>query len=204
MFNTPLSKCVGVLGIFLLAILEAALGAQKADPAIARGIQILSEQRDKAETQISLLQGMLADQDISQKEFRIGKAKYGEAQGAFNGWIDRLLYDLRQGKEFSSSQDYQLALDNAAAKGDAFIEYVQQLLLGESRNPAVVVGVVSALLPLLTEAATAFWDGWKEYNQTEQERKDKQFQSLKTQLEPLKWRKFDEVLAEVPGFTTGP
>ena len=184
----------GLMAVFPLGF---AVAAEEPDVIISRGIELITEQRTKAETQISLLEGLRADQDITHEEYAIAKTKYSEAQGAFNGWMDRLLYDLRQGQELDASPDYQQTLQGAAKKGDGFVTYVQLLFLGkEKRGAAQIAGPLAVFLQPLTDAGIAIWREVRDYLQVRQDRRERVLEEVKAQLVPLKWRNFDEVRAD--------
>ncbi len=186
--------------IFLVGIcFTFKVGATEPEMIIPQGIQLISEQRTKAETQVSLLEGLLIDEEITKKEFDTAKTLYAEAQGAFNGWIDRLLYDLRRGQELDASQDYQNTLKKAAEKSDAFVQNVQALFLGEEHRGGGGIGTfVSIFLKPLTDTGIAIWHEVKDHLATRHDQEEKVLAEVKAQLIPLKWRNFDELLMEIP------
>ncbi len=174
------------------------VGATKPEMVIPQGIQLISEQRTKAETQVSLLEGLLIDEEITKNEFGTAKTLYSEARGAFNGWIDRLSYDLRQEQELNASQDYQNTLREAAEKSDAFVQNVHLLYFGKERGGGGLGTFVSIFLKPLTDTGIAIWHEVKDYLATRHDQKEKVLAEVKAQLVSLKWRNFDELLMDIP------
>ncbi len=190
---------ISIVVIIFLSSLSFPTQVQATEPemVISQGIQLISEQRTKAETQVSILKGLLVDQDITQKEYVTAKTKYSEAQGAFNGWIDRLLYDLRKEQELESSKGYQDTLKEAAEKGDVFVQYVQKLFLGEQPRGEGTGPFVSLFLKPITDAGIAIWHEVRDYLNIKHHQKENVLADVKAQLLPLKWRDFEEVLADL-------
>ena len=194
MFRSP-----SLFAYLFLVVLCLATHVYASEPelVISQGIQLISEQRTNAETQIAILKRLLAEQEVTLKEYLIAKTKYSFAQGAFNGWIDRLLYDLRQAQELEASQDYQATLKEAVRNGDDFVQYVQQLFLGEQRGGGRIGTFVSVFLKPLTDAGITIWREVKDYLVTRHEKKEQVLQQVQLQLGPLKWKDFDEVFHSI-------
>lgn len=125
-----------ILAILLLCG-EAVSASAELPVNLIQAIGILAEYKSNAEQQARILVGLAADGDISKNNYRKGQSLYGQAKAAFDGWIDRLVFEIHARQSDHLPPDYDIIQKAAKAKGDAFTFFVQEEFLGESRRGEV-------------------------------------------------------------------
>ena len=184
-FGPGLSLIILVCVLTGIFVYGAALAKTPAD--VSKGIELVSKQKSIGEGLASLLEDSYRDKEINSKDYKKGKRLYIDAKGAFDGWLDRLQFQLEAGRSIESSEEYKASLQDAVTKAVKFTVYVDKLIFGEPRGP--VAGVIVGLLEPLTNVGLEIWKEWKAANKHERER-------LIKKLESLKWKPFDQVRSD--------
>lgn len=147
-------------------------------PYISDGIQKIAEARSKCEQW-----GSIVKKDFSRdsKEHQKTNALYINAKAAFDGWIDRLKFDLTADADITNSDTYKKALEEASEKSNAFVKYVTEL-----HQSTKTKSFIAEVLPSLSDAGIKVW---QEYRKA----KEEQRKEIKKELDNLKWKEFDEL-----------
>jgi hypothetical protein len=97
-------------------------------PDLSIGIGILAEYKSSAEQHAQIFVFMAADGDITKNDYLKGQTLYAQAKAGFDGWIDRLVFEIKSGTINAPSQTHEAIQEEAKAKGDEFTKYVQTQL----------------------------------------------------------------------------
>lgn len=120
------------------------------------------------------------DYNRGSQPYETSYSKYIGAKAGNDAWLDRFAIDLTARRDLSSSKEYQVALQEASAKGEDFLRYARALY-PESSNKSAIVD----LLTPLTEAGLKVW---KEFRAASAQ----DLEEIKKAMLSLKWRPFDE------------
>lgn len=149
-------------------------------PDISDGIQKIAEARSKCEQWTSKVKKDFARDS---KEYQKTNALYIDAKAAFDGWIDRLQFDLTADMDLNNSDSYKKALEEASEKGNAFVRYATELYQPSTTKS---LPFIVEVLPSLSDAGIRVW---QEYRKA----KEEQRKEIKKILDNLKWKAFDEI-----------
>jgi len=152
---------------------------------LSKDLGTIYQQKSRAEEFARLLKKAYENKKISDNSLQQGERLYIDAKAAFDGWITKLQFDLKAGRESKSAQEEKI-LQAAVEKSERFTAYVDQLLFGESRGAAAVAAIVTTVVTALTTAGLNIWGECRKANQEERER-------LVKELEKLKWQPFGQI-----------
>lgn len=105
-----------------------------------------------------------------------------------DGWIAALKADLIINGRGVTPQ-YQESLKQASAKGQEYIDYVNQLY-DPGAVGASVLPIFYDLLKLLPDMSYKIW---KDYQDAANKKRGKQEKNIIEQLDTLKWESFDKI-----------
>lgn len=170
-------------GLAMLGILSSNLfisgcaGNKVLPPKISNGIEQIAEHKSKAEQSALTIKTNWAK---GSKEYKKGEALYTDAKAAFDGWIERLRFDLLVGNDIKKSEHYRKSLRETANKSKALLSYATKA----SARPltAEPLGMMGAL----SDAGIKIW---KEYRAAQKEKRDEILEFLAQ----LKWKNFKDV-----------
>ena len=151
----------------------------------SRSLGILSEQKEKAESDVEVLHDLRKGKSINKIEFLKGKQLYGEAKAAFNGWIDRLQSDVLHGRDLTMSNEYQKSLNAAAQKSDKFSLYVKGKIPQSSKGE--LSDEIQSVFEVLADTGRFLWSELS--GQNEQQEREYAIQ----ELEEFKWAAFNQL-----------
>ncbi|MCL4457357.1 MAG: hypothetical protein M1406_08175 [Nitrospirae bacterium] len=171
----------GIPFLSLIILLNVCLGCASVSipPEISDAIGTISEKK-------SLCEGMASkvkkDFTRDTKEYQKTNTLYIEAKAAFDGWIDRLKFDLTADIDINNAATYKESLNKASEKGDIFLKYVDSLTSEKTKS----IVAVTSILPSLTDAGIKIWENYRIAAKEKRE-------EIKKGLDSLKWKAFDEI-----------
>ncbi len=164
-----------IIPIFLSNIFSV-LGQESSK--LAKSIQILSEGKTEAEDLAAFLKKEKST--IKTTDYNNAIFMYIEARKSFNGWIDKLKFELTKGGNINS-EEYKKSMDKASNDGKKFSDEAKRLIRRNARGDNIF------------ENIKFFFDFglnvYKEFQSINREKKD----NLKKQLDSLKLRSFDDI-----------
>jgi hypothetical protein len=123
---------------------------------LAQGVAILSEYKSSAEQHARILIGLADAHDITRENYRMGQSLYAEAKGAFDGWIDQLIFKVQSPNMRGLSNQYAMMQEKAQGKGDAFITFVRRQFLGRRGDTA---DAMKSVFASMKEVGQSIWNG---------------------------------------------
>jgi len=179
-----------VLLISFIVIQGPAVWAQTRteSDAFLQNLATLSELRTQAESRVRLLQALQADGEIPAQILRRGELLYEDARAAMNSWLDAVErgYEIYGG---SPRNPVPEKLQQGARSAGDFLSYADDLILGEKRNPAVIVAALG-LIPKVIEAGASVWKAWREMSTADQQKRKEFILDLD---KTAKWSAFETI-----------
>lgn len=181
-----LTKWLLILSLPLLTLPGCAQEPSKIDPdrSIPEGTRVLAQVKSEAEQWTRKLQ---KDYRRGTPEYNKAEALYIPAKAAIDGWIASLKTDVLLGGA-QPGPEFQASLKQAAAKGNDYVVYVNQLYVkGAAAQALPLIGDLLKLLPDLG------FKIWKEYRDAGAKRDDAIRKAIMEQIDTLKWAPFDKL-----------
>jgi len=172
-----------------LASGAAGTGAAPNEPAqmtLGDAVAVLAEEQALGE-QGALLLDRFGRADVA--TYAQGVMLYAEAQGAFNGFIEKLKLELTGGSTPGASTAYRQALDRAAGKRQAFIDFVRTAVIAKrpehEKGGLLSVGKeAGALISALTDSGVKIWEAYRKAG-------DAQRDAIRAELDAQRWPSFE-------------
>lgn len=152
-------------------------------PDISNAIAVIEREKTKAGNGASMIKSKWTS---NTEQYNKGAELYTEAQGAFNGWIEQLKFDLVAGTNIETSGQYKESLSDSLKKSDAFHNYVLEL---QGKTGTKVFGPAGFVYDTITGVSDAAIKVWKEFRTAKKERREE----LIRLLDSYKWRPFREI-----------
>jgi hypothetical protein len=174
-----------------MAVAGILVSAQAADnpaqPTASDAVRVLAREKSAAE-QYAVVLGTIGKKDL--RTYARGITLYADAKAEFDGLLEQLRFDLKDGRDPATSAQFNEALQGAARKRVAFTSFVTDEVVGkaEGGKPGLpeVIEVVPELVKSLTDAGLSIWAAFHGA------RKERQAAIL-DELEHLKWRSFADL-----------
>lgn len=171
----------------LLLALASPLYAQTAGSTGSDVIRTLAKERTLGEDGAAFLKDF-ANKDPAR--LADGRLLYSAARAEFEGLIEELKGNLGADRDPTATPAFQSALKDAAAKREAFVEFLKREVLPTVGNDkaGVLAGITAAtaLIPALADGGAKLWGEWRKASA---ERRDE----IERKLDAQKWRAFERI-----------
>jgi hypothetical protein len=155
-----------------------------AEISIPEAMRVLTDVKSQAEQWTRTLK---KDYPRGTPEHKKAEALYIPAKASIDAWAAALKADLTLGGAAPGLQ-FRESLKQAAARGNDYVVYVNQLYVQGATAPALPL--IGELLKLLPDLGFKIW---KEYRDTAAKRDEATKKAILEQIDTLKWESFDKL-----------
>jgi hypothetical protein len=183
------TSTLGLLTICFVFANDPGVAEECAQDPLPCIVRVLEQQKTNGEEMARLLRTYARD-DASKEA--TGITLYVAARAAFDGLIEEMKVDIDRARSPASGPELNNAVLSAVGLGQAFAAYVNEILpKGSARFPLDISAILKGggeLIKSLVDASIAIWDKFHDRGNEEKER-------IRTQLERLKWKSFNQATA---------